>query len=107
MGRGGNHPPPSENRDFSAIEHSADPKPVCKLEYVGCCPVEKEQNALSVLVKFSCGGLTKFKSTFFQIAKLRFLTIFADFGQNYRIFKFKTQGPEILESSPSDTDLSP
>ena len=65
------------------------------------------------LSRFSHGGPMKFESTFFQIAKLRFSTILADFRQNYRIFKkfsgveFKSQGPEILESSPSYTYLSP
>ena len=42
----------------------------------------------SELSRFSRGGPMKFKSTFFQIAKLRFSSIFADFHQNSQIFKF-------------------
>ena len=49
--RGGrNHPPPSENRVFSTSEHPADSRPVCKLEFVRCGPVEKNQRALSASV---------------------------------------------------------
>ena len=40
-----------------------------------------------VVQKFSRGGPTKCKSTFFQIAKLRFSTIFADFHQNSQFLK--------------------
>ena len=49
-GGGRNHPPPSENRVFSAPEHLLDPKPVCKLKFVRCGPVEKPQSALSFSV---------------------------------------------------------
>ena len=35
---------------FSAMEHRMDPRPVCKLEFVRCGPVEKDQSALSVWV---------------------------------------------------------
>ena len=32
----------SENHDFSTTEHPVDPRPVCKLEFVRCGPVEKK-----------------------------------------------------------------
>ena len=38
---GGNHPPSSENRVFSATEHRMNPIPVCKFEFARCGPVEK------------------------------------------------------------------
>ena len=38
----GNHPPPSENRVFSATEHRMNPRLVCKLEFCHCGPVEKK-----------------------------------------------------------------
>ena len=31
----------SENHDFPTTEHPVDPRPVCKLEFVRCGPVEK------------------------------------------------------------------
>ena len=40
-GGGRNHPPPSENRVFSATEHRMNPRPVCKFEFCRCGPVEK------------------------------------------------------------------
>ena len=49
-GGGCNHPPPSENRVFSATEHRMNPRPVCKFEFYRCGPVEKNQSALSVSV---------------------------------------------------------
>ena len=49
--------------------------------------VPKKKTRALYLSRFIRGGPTKFESTFFQIAKLPFLTIFADFCQNYRIFK--------------------
>ena len=49
--------------------------------------VQKKKPIALYLSRFSRGGPTKFESTFFQIAKLKFLTIFADFRQNSRIFK--------------------
>ena len=63
--------PPSENRNFSATKHLVDLKPVSKLEFVPCGPVENPQCAM-----FNRGSQTKFENTFLQIAKLRFLTIF-------------------------------
>ena len=39
-----------ENRDISTTKHPVNLRPVCKLEFVHCGPVEKKQNALSVLV---------------------------------------------------------
>ena len=80
---GCNHPPPSKNRVFSAPTHPLDPRPVCKLKFVICGPVEK--NRALYLSRFSRGGPTKFESTFFQIAKLRFLRIFV------KIIKFSKQ----------------
>ena len=56
------HPPQSENRNLLATEHLVDPKPICKLKFVYCAPVEKNRAYLS---RFSHGGLTKFKNTFF------------------------------------------
>ena len=47
----------------------------------------KHKNSALYLPRFSRGGPIKFESTFFQIAKLRFSTISADFHQNSRIFK--------------------
>ena len=50
-GVGGNNPPPSlDNLDFSVTERLVDPRPVCKLKFVHCGPVEKNQSALSVSV---------------------------------------------------------
>ena len=69
--RGGhNHHPLSENHVFSTTKHPVDPRLVCKFEFVRCGPVEK--NRALYLSQFSCGGLTKFENSFFQIAKLRF-----------------------------------
>ena len=47
---GGNHHPSSENCVFSTTVHPVDLRPVCKLEFVRCGPVEKNQSALSVSV---------------------------------------------------------
>ena len=47
-----------------------DPRPVCKLKFVHCG-------------LFRRGGLYKFKRTFSQLSKLRFLTIFPDFFQKW------------------------
>ena len=80
-----NHHPLSENRDFSRIEPPYDLRPVCKLDFVPCDPEEK--NRVVYLSLFNCGDLKKFENNFFQIAKLRFLTIFANFWQSSRIFK--------------------
>ena len=104
---GRNHHPLSENIDFDRTEHLLDLRPVCKLELVHCGPV------VLYLSRFDRSDPTKFENTFFQIAYFRILVIFAYFHQNYRIFKkfsrveFKSQGPEILESSPSYMYLSP
>ena len=49
-GGGRNHPPLSENRDFSGTEHPSDLSPVCKFEFVRCGPLETNQSALSVSV---------------------------------------------------------
>ena len=58
-----------------APEHLLDPRPVLKLEFVRCGPVEKKNRAI-YLSRFKRGGPMKFETTFFQIAKLRFSTIF-------------------------------
>ena len=42
---GRNHHPSSENR-----VHPVDLRPVCKLDFVRCCPVDKNQSALTVSV---------------------------------------------------------
>ena len=47
---------------------------------------EKKTRAL-YLSRLKRGGPMKFENTFFQIAKLRFLSIFVDFRQISRIFK--------------------
>ena len=73
--KGCNHPPPSENCVFSALEHPLEPRPVCKLKFVRCGPVEKKPRALYVS-RIKRGGPTRFETTLFRIAKLIFLTIF-------------------------------
>ena len=46
-GEGGRNPPPSsENRNVSATKHPVDPKPVCKVEFVSCGPVEKKERSI-------------------------------------------------------------
>ena len=77
--------PLSENRDFSGTETPLDLRPVCKFKFVCSGPGEKKQSALSFSVEG--GGPMKFENTFFQIAKLIFLSIFVDFRQISRIFK--------------------
>ena len=73
---------------------------------------EKKTRAL-YLSRLKRGGPMKFENTFFQIAKFRFSSIFVDFQQISRIFKkfsgdqFKSQGPQILDSTPLYTYLSP
>ena len=57
-----------------------DLRPVCKFKFVRFGLEEK--NRALYLSRFNCGGPMKFENTFFQIAKLRFLTIFNDFRQN-------------------------
>ena len=49
-GGGRNYHPLSENRDFSGTETPLDLRPVCKLNFVRCGPVEKKQSALSFSV---------------------------------------------------------
>ena len=92
MWGGDNHHPLSENRDFSATKYLVDLRPVCKLEFVPCGPVEN--NRALYLSQFNCGSPTKFENSFFQIGVLRFLTIFDDFRQNIQIFK-KSQGMSL------------
>ena len=46
-----NHYPPLKNRDFTTTKDLGDPRPVCKLEFVRCGPVEKNQSALSASVQ--------------------------------------------------------
>ena len=48
--QGPNQTLPSENRVFSTAEHPVYPRPVCKLKFVRCGPVEKKQSVLSVSV---------------------------------------------------------
>ena len=45
------HPPLSENRNFSRTEPPLDLRPVCKVKFVRCGPVEKNQSALSFFDK--------------------------------------------------------
>ena len=85
-------PPLSDNSDLIGTELLLDLRPVCKFQFVRCGPVEK--NTTLYLSRFNSGGLTKFKNTFFQIAKLKFLMNFADFRQNSRIFK-NSQGSSL------------
>ena len=72
--------------------------------------VQQEKNRTLYLSRFNRGGLTKFENTFFQIAKLRFSTIFNDFLQNSEFSK-DSQGmslkSHIVDSSPLYTYLSP
>ena len=63
-------PPLSENRDCSRTEPLLDLRPFCKFKFVCCGPVEKTK--ARYLSRFSRCGPTKFESTFFRIAKLRF-----------------------------------
>ena len=56
--------------------------------------VQQKRTRVLYLSHFNRDGQTKFESTFFQIAKLRFLIIFNDFRQNSRIFKY-SQGTSI------------
>ena len=78
----------SENRDFSGTEPPLDLRPVFKLKFVRCGPGEK--NRALHLSWFYCGGPTKLKNTFFQIAKLRFLSIFE---KNFPNFQKNLRGP--------------
>ena len=57
------HPPPSKNRVFSAPKHPLDLRPVCKLKFVRCGPVEKDQSTLSVL---AYSWWSKIKDAFFK-----------------------------------------
>ena len=50
MGGGAFRPPLLENCDFSGTEPPLDLRPVCKLKFVRCGPVEKNQSALSFSV---------------------------------------------------------
>ena len=61
-GRGHNHHPLLEIRDFSGTKPPLDLRPVCKFEFVCCCPAEKKHRAL-YLSQFNHGGQTKFKTT--------------------------------------------
>ena len=45
-----NYHPLLENCDFSGTEPPLDLRPVCKLKFVCCGPVERKQSALSFLV---------------------------------------------------------
>ena len=76
----------SKSCDFSGTEHPLDLRPVCKLKFVCCSPGEKKTRAF-YLSRLKRGGPMKFENTFFQIAKLRFSSIFVDFRQISRIFK--------------------
>ena len=80
-----NYNPLSENRDFSGTEPPLDLRPVCKLKFVRCGPGEKTRVLFHSQLKR--GGPMKFENTFFQIAKLRFSSIFVDFRKISRIFK--------------------
>ena len=51
---------------ISKTEYPVDLRPVCKLEFIRCGPVEKKQSALSVL--FNHGSPTKFE-IFLKIRK--------------------------------------
>ena len=107
MGWGGgrNYHPLSENHYFSGTKPPLDLKPVCKLKYVHCGPVEK--NRTLYLSWFNRGGPTKFKNTFFQ------QEIFKDFRKNSLIFKkfsgdeFKSYGPHSLDSGTLYAYLGP
>ena len=44
LGRGDNHSHPSENHDFSAMEHPVYSRPVSELEFDRCGPVENRPN---------------------------------------------------------------
>ena len=48
-----NHHPQLANRDYSGTEHLLDLRPVCKLEFVHFCPIEKTQSALYINILFS------------------------------------------------------
>ena len=50
--------------DFSTTEHPVDLRPVSKLEFVRCGPVEKNQSDLSLSL-LNCGSPTKFEEAFF------------------------------------------
>ena len=75
--RGHNHL--SKNCYFSAIEYLVDLRPVFKLEFVRCGPIEETR--VLYLSQFNCGSPIKFKNAIFQIGRLRFLTIFRQFLQ--------------------------
>ena len=52
------------------------------------------KNRALYLARFNRGSLMKFENTFFQIAKLRFLTIFNNFRQNSEFSK-NSQGTSL------------
>ena len=71
------------------------PRPVCRFEFVGWCPVENKRGLY--LSRFNGGGPTKFENTFFHVAKLRFLTKFTIFQKNFR--------EEVLKLEASSVEL--
>ena len=88
-----NHHLLSENCDFSGTKPPLDLKPVCKLEFVRLGPIENPR--VLYLYWFNLGGPTKIENTFFQIAKLRFLTIFdkiTEFSKNSQGLSLKPRG---------------
>ena len=66
--------------------------------------VQQKKPRVNYFSRFNHSHLTKFENTFFQIAKLRFLTTFYDFRQIFRFSKKcqETIGPHILDFNSWD-----
>ena len=54
-------------RDFSTTKHLVDLRPVCKVRFVHCGPLEERRTLYQS--EFNHGSLTKFKNTIFPVAK--------------------------------------
>ena len=84
VGCGGrNHPPSSEDCVFSTPEHLLDQSVNSSVSVV----VQQKRTRALYLSRFSRGGPMKFESTFFQIAKLRFLKILAKSSNFQKILR--------------------
>ena len=89
--------PPSENRDVSVTEHPVDPRPVCKLEFDRCGPVEKHR-VLFLSWRFE---------HIFPSTKLRFSTIFEKIPSFLKILREREKRHHLLDSSHLYTYLNP
>ena len=73
--------PGGVNKDIYKNKQILDPRQVCKLEFVRCTLLKKSRPLY--LSRFCRGALTKFKNTFFQVAKLKFSNIFDSKNETY------------------------